>query len=107
MYGCGSSRRVQNAVRRGGCRGAKGPRIYALPFGFGKRVRLFRTFSDRVFIRHALSRTQPRHSSGLLENGKCGDAASCQLAAQRRREVDAPSVVNVAQDDPRPSPALI
>jgi hypothetical protein len=105
MSGCGQV--DVSKTQPGGGAGVPGtPEFMVSTFGF---ARLFRTFpTTRVFIHHAPSCTQPRYSSGLLKNDKYGDAASCELAAQRRREVDTPStVVNVAQDDPRPSPAPI
>jgi len=98
-----SSRRVQSAVL--GIPQAV-PRCQGSALPFRERVYL-RTFSDPRFHRHAPSRTQPRHSSGgLLKTDKCRDAASCKLAAQRRRpQVDTTPVL--AQDDPCPCPAPI
>jgi hypothetical protein len=101
ICGSWSSRRVQSAVPDKRCRGPRGPAP------FRERV-YFRNFSDCVFICHAPSRTrtQPRHSSGgLLKNDKCSDAASCKLAAPRRRQVDTTPMVSLAEDDPRPCPA--
>lgn len=98
-FGFGGTRRLDHERSRG----HRGP---ALPFS-GTR-----SLPDRVFIssvNDAPSCTQPRHGSGLLKNDRCGDAASCKLAEQRRRQVDTDTtpVVNLAQDDPRPCPASI
>jgi len=99
LWSSWSSRRVQSAVlgSHQRCRGPRGPTLSG---------NASRTFPNRVFHRHAPSRTQPRHS-GLLQKDKCGDAASCKLAAQCRRQVDTTPMVNLAQDDPRPCAAPI
>ena len=82
------------------------PRIYALFW----ETRLFsseKLFRPAFSSIHAPSCAWSRYSGGLLENDKCGgDAAAYELAAQRRREVDA-TLVYVAQDDPRPSSAPV
>jgi hypothetical protein len=91
------------------CRCARGPTPNFV-LRFGKRVysvskKLFRPAN--VFIHPCTVLRVVLLQRRLLENDKCdGHAASCELAAQCRREVDA-TLVNVAQDDPRPSPAPI
>ena len=93
-----------------GVPGVPPPRICAPLFGKPASTR-FQNFSRPAFsffVIHAPSCARPRHGSGPLENDKCdGDASSRELAAQRRREVDTTTLVNVTQGDPRPSPAAI
>ncbi len=97
---CGSwsSRRVQSAVL-GSPSGTGVPRVPRL----STRLTL-NSFPLRVcvFVVHAPSRTYPRHSSGQPKIDKCVHAACLKLAARHRRKVGTITLVNFAQDDPRP-----